>query len=234
MAFGISEKASEVLKHLGWVQDKSVESYRMTRKASGLRSLMFMALQLANRIVRGRLFVPRPAAQQEGLLLSVTSSLPLRHKVDALWGTCASTYERAVVRDYRYLDWRYQKHPLGRYAFVRAETERDLLGILVVRIHGEHLRIVDYVGPAEDLKLKKAMVTYTINRWRHVTQISAVTSDAQFGECLLAAGFLRLRSKPRFFRCEQESSDAKWFIMAGDSDGEFLQAGADFCHRGPL
>jgi GNAT superfamily N-acetyltransferase len=234
MAFGISDKASEVLHHLGWVQDTSVESYRMVRKPGGLRSWAFMTLQLANRILRGRVFLPRQAAQEEGISLSVKSSLPLRQKVDALWHFCASTYERAIVRDYRYLDWRYQKHPLGRYAFVRAETERNLLGVLVVRVYGEHLRIVDYVGAADDLKLKQALVSYAVDRWRHVTQISAVTSDNQFGECLLAAGFLRLRNKPRFFRREQEPSDAKWFIMAGDSDGEFLQAGSDFCQRGPL
>jgi hypothetical protein len=76
------------------------------------------------------------------------------------------------------------------------------------------------------------MIDYAIKRWRHVTQISAVTSDSQFGMCLTAAGFVRLRGRPRFFRYEAEPAGKKWFIMAGDSDGEFLQAASDFYNPG--
>ncbi|MBI48395.1 MAG: hypothetical protein CMG91_13315 [Marinobacter sp.] len=234
MAFGISDRASDVLKHLGWVQDTSVESYRMIRKVGGWRSWAFMALQFVNRILQGTAFPHHPVARQEGICLTVRSSLPESQQVDALWASCAGSYERIVVRDYRYLDWRYQKPPLGRYAFVRAEKAGDLAGIMVVRAHGEHLRIVDYVGPSNDRYLKRVMVSYIIDQWRHTAQISATTTDNQLGECFLAAGFLRLRGKPRFFRYEKEPSDAKWFIMMGDSDGEFLQAGADFCYRGSL
>ena len=234
MAFGISDRASEVLRHLGWVQDMSVESYRMIRKVRGWRSWAFMALQLANRIMRGVLPLRWLATTPKDLHLSVRSALPARDRVDSLWKACAGGYERVVVRDYRYLDWRYQRHPLARYAFICAEKLGDISGILVVRIHGEHLRIVDYIGPADDRLLKQVMVDHAIRCFRHVVQVSAVTSDHQLGDCLCAAGFIRLRQSPLFFRYEKKPSDAKWFIMAGDSDGEFLQAGADFCDRGAL
>lgn len=234
MAFGISDRASEVLEHLGWVQDKSVESYRMIRKLGGWRSWAFMALQLANRVFRGMLSLRWLAAAPKDLHLSVRSSLPARDKVDSLWMACAGSYERVVVRDYRYLDWRYQKHPLGRYAFVRAERAGELAGILVVRTYGEQLRIVDYIGPGDDRQFKQLMINYTIKCFCHLTQISAVTSDSQLGDCLQASGFIRLRRKPGFFRYEKEPSDARWFIMAGDSDGEFLQASSDFCCRGAV
>ncbi|WP_405420004.1 hypothetical protein [Marinobacter flavimaris] len=234
MAFGISDRASEVLKHLGWVQDISVESYRMIRKVGGWRSWAFMALQLANRVARGILSLRWLATVPKDLHLSVRSSLPARDTVDSLWRACAESYERVVVRDYRYLDWRYQKHPLARYAFVRAERAGELEGILVVRTHGEQLRIVDYVGPGDNRQVKQELINYAVKCFRHQTQISAVTSDSQFGDCLQASGFIRLRRKPGFFRYEKEPSDARWFIMAGDSDGEFLQASSDFCYRGAL
>jgi len=234
MAFGISDRASSVLSHLGWVQDTSVESYRMVRKPRGWRSWAYMGLQLANRFLNRKSWSNWRATEQNDLSFSVRSTLPPANDVDGLWASCAGTYERIVARNYRYLDWRYQRHPLGRYAFVRAERAGDLVGILVVRTSGEHLRIVDYAGPGDDRQLKQAMIGYAVNRWRHAAQISATTSDHQFGECFLAAGFLRLRGKPRFFRYEKEPSNAKWFIMMGDSDGEFLQAAADFCQRGAL
>ncbi|TGN41529.1 hypothetical protein [Marinobacter confluentis] len=234
MAFGISDRASDVLQHLGWVSDTSVESYRMIRRISGWRTWVFVALQLANRVVRGAWPPWKQRGPEAGMRLSVHSFLPGKDRVDNLWRSCAGGYERIVVRNYKYLDWRYQQHPLGRYAFVRAERAGELAGILVVRTHGEHLRIVDYLGPCRDHPLKKAMIDYVVSRWRHVTQMSAVTSDDQFGDCLGAAGFIRMRGKPRFFRYEAEPSDRKWFIMAGDSDGEFLQAGSDFCDRGAL
>lgn len=232
MALGVSDKASDVLAHLGWVRDTSVESYRMTRRLSGWRSWVFIVLQLANRLLGERMFSYGRGAAPEGLSVSVRSSLPARDEVDALWMACAGGYERIVVRNFRYLDWRYQKHPLGRYAFVRAERAGNLAGILVVRTHGEHLRIVDYIGPCDDRPLKQAMIRHAVNRWRHVSQMSAVTSDDQFGDCLLAAGFVRLREKPRFYRYEKQGADKHWFIMAGDSDGEFLQAAYDFSSSG--
>lgn len=93
---------------------------------------------------------------------------------------------------------------------------------------------MDFIGPADDRQLKQVVVNHAIRSFRHVVQISAATSDHQLGDCFRAAGFIRLRQSPLFFRYEKKPSDAKWFIMAGDSDGEFLQAGADFCERGVL
>lgn len=232
MAFGISDRASDVLQHLGWVSDTSVRSYRMIRRFRGWRSWVFLCLQLANQLFRGGVGPGHRRDISTRLDLSVHSSLPESHRVDELWRGCAEDYERVVERSFRYLDWRYQKHPLGRYGFVHAEMKGELVGILVVRTHEEHLRIVDYVGPGDDRQLKQAMIDYSISRWRHVTQVSAVTSDKQFGACLTAAGFVKMRGRPRFFRYEARVSDNPWFIMAGDSDGEFLQAASDFCDQG--
>lgn len=231
MAFGISDRASEVLQHLGWVSDASVRSYRMIRRLSGWRSCVFFCIQLINLIYKKLFGSKEREFPSDNLALSVHSSLPARHRVDDLWRRCASSYDRIVQRSYRYLDWRYQKHPLGRYAFVHAEMKGELKGMLVVRIHGEHLRIVDYVGPGNNQQLKQALVDYSIIRWRHATHVSAVTSDDQLGGCFTTAGFVKVRGRPRFFRYETRASAKAWFIMAGDSDGEFLQAASDFCNR---
>jgi hypothetical protein len=232
MAFGISERASVVLRHLGWVPDNSIRSYRMIRRFQGWRSWVFQFLQTCNRVFRGHGLFRRRQLSPEGFNLQVHSSLPDEPCVDQLWARCVSGYERVVNRHYRYLDWRYQKHPLGRYAFVHARISGELAGLLIVRMSSQHLRIVDYVGPCADSSLKTALIRFTVRHWRHATQISAVTSEAELGECLASAGFIQARGKPRFYRYDNPPSQKRWFIMAGDSDGEFLQAAFDFSDGG--
>jgi GNAT superfamily N-acetyltransferase len=232
MAFGISDRASDVLRHLGWQPDTSIRTYRMLRYFKGWRSWVFRCLQVLNQVAAWKYRLNRRAIATQAVGISVHSSLPEKDRVDELWHRCAAGYERIVQRNHGYLNWRYQKHPLGRYAFVNVTRGALLAGILVVRIHREHLRIVDYVGPADDQLLKSAMIAYAIRQWSHATQISAVTADHQLGRCLAANGFTQVRDRPRFFTYQQHASSKKWFIMAGDSDGEFLQAASDFCNGG--
>jgi len=229
MAFGISDRASNVLRHLGWVPQESVRSFRMLRRRKGLRSWLLSVLQIVNRLVRAFSSLPR----MPRLIISARSSLPGGSQVDALWERSASGYYRIVRRDFAYLDWRYQKHPLARYGFVCAWEDDKLTAILVIRFSRGTLRIVDYCGPAKSQPLKLLLVRAALRHWPHANQVMSVTSDPEFTEAFLAEGFVQLRGRPRFYvyepGAEENSSDpSSWFIMSGDSDGEFLQAASDF------
>ncbi|WP_339750438.1 hypothetical protein [uncultured Marinobacter sp.] len=228
MAFGISNRASEVLRHLGWVPDESVRSYRMLRRRNGLRSWLLGGLQWLNRLRRAFSAVPGIS----GMGIKVRSNLPERDRVDALWERCAPGYGRVVQRDFAYLDWRYQRHPLGRYGFVCAWQDDELVATLVTRFSRGTLRIVDYCGPARNQPLKRALVGAAVRHWPHANQVFSVTSDPELAESFLAEGFVQLRGRPRFYiyepGAEHSAGSSAWFIMAGDSDGEFLQAASDF------
>ncbi|TYC62712.1 GNAT family N-acetyltransferase [Marinobacter sp. BW6] len=228
MAFGISNQASDVLRHLGWVPDETVRSYRMLRRRKGLRSWLLSTLQWLNRLMRA--FSAAPGIS--GISIKVRSSLPAREQVDALWERCAPGYGRVVRRDFAYLNWRYQLHPLGRYAFICVWKSDELAGLLVTRFGRRTLRIIDYCGPAQNQPLKRALVGAAIKHWPHANQVVSVTSDPELAETFLAEGFVQLRGRPRFYIYEpgrDSSADSSaWFIMAGDSDGEFLQAASDF------
>lgn len=229
MAFGISDRASNVLRHLRWVPHDSVRSYRMLRRRKGMRSWLLSTLQLLNRLRGAFPVVP----DMSGLNVEVRSSLPTRDQVDALWESCAPYYGRIVRRDFAYLDWRYQRHPLGRYGFVCAWKDGKLAAILVTRFSRRTLRIVDYCGPSKSQPLKRAVIRAALLRWPHANQVVAVTSEAELKKIFLSEGFFQMRGRPRFYIYEtgtkdsHESSD--WFVMAGDSDGEFLQAASEFC-----
>tara|TARA_B100000749_G_scaffold177205_1_gene136847 strand:+ start:5872 stop:7047 length:1176 start_codon:yes stop_codon:yes gene_type:complete len=84
MAFGISERASDVLRHLGWVPDTSVRSYRMVCRLTKWRSLALWCIQQANRIIGRARSVTYVVAVARGLELSVHSCLPEQCRVDAL------------------------------------------------------------------------------------------------------------------------------------------------------
>jgi GNAT superfamily N-acetyltransferase len=229
MAFGISDRASDVLRHLGWVPDESVRTYRMLRRRSGIRSWLLTGLQCLNRLRRGFSRAP----DSSGISVDVRSTLPGKGPVDELWKRCYPDYGRVVQRDFAYLDWRYQQHPLSRYAFVSAWRGDVLAAALVVRFSRGTLRIVDYVGPARDLPLKRTLVRAAVRHWPHANQVVSVTSDSELASSFVAEGFVQLRGRPRFYiyeACESKPAQASpWFIMAGDSDGEFLQAAGDFC-----
>lgn len=227
MAFGVSDKACEVLSHLGWQRYEDIHTYRLIRKRGSLRNWAFTALQCLNRLRGG---AERGASD---LTVEVRSHLPPAELVDGLWERSEPGYAKVVTRNHAYLDWKYQRHPLARYAFVCAWRGQGLAGILVVRYHAGQLRVVDYCGPAQDPSLKKVMIRTCRKQWRHADQITAVTSCPELGACLLGEGFFRPRSRPRFFVYTADPSrvpsDSGWFIMSGDSDGELLAASADAC-----
>lgn len=228
MAFGISNRASDVLRHLGWVPNETVRSYRMLRRRKGLRSWLLSALQWLNRLK----WVFSAVPDISGLSTKVCSSLPMREQVDALWERCSPGYGRIVRRDFAYLDWRYQRHPLGRYGFVCAWVGEELAAILITRFSRGTLRIVDYCGPAHNQSLKRTLVRAALRHWPHAGQVVSVTSDSELAKTFLTEGFVQLMGRPRFYIYEPDKERSgqlsAWFIMAGDSDGEFLQAASDF------
>lgn len=227
MALGVSDKACEVLAHLGWQRYQNIHSYRLIRQRASLRNWAFTALQCLNRLRGGA------DRALKNYIIDIQSQLPAAELVDRLWASSAMGYGRVVTRNFAYLDWKYQRHPLACYAFLCAWHGGKLAGILVVRYHAGHLRIVDYCGPARDTALKRALIRRCRKHWRHADQISAVASDSELGNCLLAEGFFRPRSRPRFFiytaKPSRLAGQSEWFIMSGDSDGELLSAAADTC-----
>lgn len=227
MAFGISDHASRVLLHLGWKPDLRVRNYRLLRSSRGIREWAFRAIQWLNRSLG--LLGPRLS----NCTITVQSTLPDQASVNELWEREKSGYSRIVKRSFEYLNWKYQRHPLARYAFVCAWEHQKLAAIMVVRFHGETLKIVDYAGPASNAALKRALVRRVRDHWRHALQLTVVTSDAQLGQCLRNEGFFSPRTRPRFYIHDSVASENEpsrsWFIMAGDSDGELLGAAAEFC-----
>lgn len=234
MAFGVSDMADRVLKKMGWYQSREIYNFRYSRERDSLRAIGFTVLQYVNRC-RGYL----NAAVQPNLAVSeyrcqVSAQLPEKPEVDTLWRSVATGYDKTVDRCYDYLSWKYQRHPLAHYAFVSC-YRAGLQALLVVRYHGQTLRLIDYIGPKEGTVIKAALLRFCQRHWHHAHNIVTTTSDKELAQQLVDSGFIRLRTTPRFFTfCadtpSQRCADG-WLLMAGDSDGELLQAASDSGYR---
>lgn len=65
--------------------------------------------------------------------LDVTAEMPNSADIDALWQRARATISASLVRDARYLSWRYLRLKADTYRFVSVRKGRDLLALAVVR-----------------------------------------------------------------------------------------------------
>ncbi len=69
-------------------------------------------------------------------------------RIDRLWDRCKEELTLAVVRDRKYLTWRYKNHPLFRYELwgLRRRIGRSLVGLAVVRREKDQVLLVDFLS----------------------------------------------------------------------------------------
>lgn len=92
----------------------------------------------------------RPAGYSKPLVLPRDAGV-----VDYLWGVMCSEQAQDLIgeRTAAYIQWRYVEHPANRYSLrlVRDAWFRRPVGILVFRVDGERLLLMDVIGRLESL-----------------------------------------------------------------------------------
>jgi hypothetical protein len=225
MALGISPSAEHVLHRMGWKKSSEVFGYDRYQKIDSFRTLLFSGIQFLNKSksIFRNLFIDRKIYS-----FSVEDSLPPTEEVDALWVAVKNNYDKIVKRNYRYLDWKYQRHPLARYKFILARENGVLSSLLVYRLENEKAYLVDYLGPHENYNQKYFLVEKFLSSVNGCVQVTSTTSDRVFGKVLIDQGFVKKRDQPRFYvysnLAGENNMERGWFIMSGDSDGELLLA----------
>ncbi|MFQ5661401.1 MAG: GNAT family N-acetyltransferase [Gammaproteobacteria bacterium] len=225
MALGISDMASPVLLGMGWRKNCEVETFHRIQRFTGAKSFLIYGMQILNRFKYATHF------ERNDYYSEYTNSLPDGDLVELLWERVANDYNRCVVRNYSYLHWKYECHPLAKYGFITAESDGSLMGILVIRVTGLYARIVDYLGPAHDMALKAALLEEYFSVTKHTVTQSCITSDKELKKILLSNGFRKMQGHMRFYIHSSSRDDPDitddWFIMGGDSDGDMLEAAED-------
>jgi hypothetical protein len=92
----------------------------------------------------------RPSGDSKPLVLPRDAGV-----VDDLWGVMCSEQAQDLIgeRTAAYIQWRYVEHPANRYCLrmVRDAWFRRPIGILVFRVDGERLLLMDVIGRLESL-----------------------------------------------------------------------------------
>lgn len=227
ISFGISPVAAIVLKRMGWQPNNDVHFLKKIRCPSSMRDHALSVFQRMTSFVNWTF-------GGDDYSVSVRETLLEQPSVDALWDGVKTGYNKVVVRNWSYLHWRYETHPLATYSFLELRDSANKLNAIgIVRVSGGQVRFVDYMGPARDLGVKRALIKGVLDTWPDAKAVSAMTSDPQFKKIMKSLGFYQGREQPRFYvwtsprdfsPAECERNMEGWFIMGGDSDGELLQA----------
>ena len=156
-------------------------------------------------------------------------------RVDELWQSSRDDYPNIVIRDAEYLSWRYIKTPCaGEYRFITASSNVDgsYKALLVVSELNNNLQIVDYIGPRNNKKVKTRLLQEAMRMFPEVYSIKCSTSCPSFKSCLESFGFYKYGKRPRFTLLSSDGDSQQiannWFVMMGDSDGEHINAMANY------
>jgi GNAT superfamily N-acetyltransferase len=228
MTLGVSPIATRVLTHLGWRPYDGVRNFRHIRSFRGTRELLQQGVQAGNALLGSTRLVPARLGRR-------TPELEVRHRwrlpepweLDELWQRVGPGWRRIVVRDAAYLTWRYGSVPIPGYRFLECRDEGTLLGHAVFQESQDQARLVDLVVPAGDPAVLRLLVDAWLAECRGSRSLQATTSLPELQWLLRARGFMGSRN-PLWFFVRTGAPDAgaehDWTLMAGDSDGEFLQA----------
>ena len=224
-SFGISDAAFSVLLNKGWHSNNStIELKRVTNDWS-IKGLVKSFLQRVNQILY-RYHYKIHEAENE-FFISLQNSLPNPAEINILWNKISSDYECCVARNATFLKWRYEEIPIntGYYHFLVARSENNhIKAVLIFTDLGEAIKIVDYLGPKEDLELKNVLLQHLIRIYSSYSSFSFSTSDKQWINVAKANGFFTAKGRQRFVSIGlSQKYIQEWFLTSSDSDGDFLQ-----------
>ncbi|MBF0343077.1 MAG: GNAT family N-acetyltransferase [Nitrospirae bacterium] len=95
-------------------------------------------------------------------------------ELDLLWQRCRSAYPLSIVKDAKYLLWRYQKHPTRSYLVVawRGFFMTHIKALAVVRIVNDTMNLLDFMVPDASLTGKFLKLVDTLAISHNVSNIN--------------------------------------------------------------
>lgn len=156
--------------------------------------------------------------------------------VDALWERAWRPQLGMLVRDHRYLNWRYCQRPDATYTLFGIERESQLAGFLVARA-GTHQGmpwgyLVDFLAPENSNDVLSSLIDDAIEDFRRigVAAVSCYATDPATRNLLFRHGFFPVRQSEqirvfRYIRSKRTDLSKfatlrQWYMTMGDGDFE--------------
>ena len=225
MSFGISNMAAPVLLKKGWVANKDVALFKRYKKIDSAKKCLLVILQVLNKLLG---FLHSSGKSDSEII--TTHELSNKQEIDRLWNKVKSSYKKIVVRNYDYLHWKYEKHPLAKYLFLEVRHNNELKAVGVVREHNGQVKLIDLLAHADDSASRLCIIKQLEINFPSSHLFICTTTDHLLQKSFLSLGYFKAWDKPRFFvRAEHDNQEGAmdWFLMTGDSDGELLSASSD-------
>jgi len=159
-------------------------------------------------------------------------------RVDRLWEQASSAFNIILVRDYRYLDWRYVKKPGDSYIIFTLERAGDILGYVVLKSierYGLQLGfVVDLLTVPQQPDISSYLVSKAVEYFVELRKDvigCLMLRQSPYAQALKANGFLfvptRLHPEEMYLgvRCNSEdylaefiTNPSNWYVTWGDHD----------------
>lgn len=145
-------------------------------------------------------------------------------RIDTLWEALKDSIKMSLIRDRKYLRWRYKKHPFFGYELwgLKKRWQQKLAGFAVLRRDGENLLIIDFLCPLGQLAvLFKKIENYAASSGCKNLKL---WHPQCLNERLKQLGFTVSKSEtsiPRSTHPEwlkKEDVEGKFFYTMGDTD----------------
>jgi GNAT superfamily N-acetyltransferase len=157
-------------------------------------------------------------------------------KVDRLWEKASKQYPLIIVRNSKYLNWRYFDKPHSKYIVLAAIRKHEVDGFVVLAIDVHPMLklkrgyIVDLFAKSENAIHHLLQSTFKYFTKEHVDSIICWSMKRHpLYDCLLEKGFIQdhFNSQKLICRINTENSNFRkyyykfekdWYFMMGDSD----------------
>jgi len=229
------------IKRLGWIP-----LVHILNLSCYLRLKPFLQKRISNRFIVGAADLLWRAMVKLGLFSRFLDLWPswgrkvrktesFDERADALWQSTSQKIGNAVVRDAKYLNWRYFSPLKPVYDVFIAERKSQLVGYIVLRIRQDQQGVKEAViadilaknhSPLIASQLILTAIRFAVKNHCDVVRAWCV-KHSRYLSCLRTVGFLKRRSLVHFVLrpwtpdptlAKQIMTRSAWHVMMGDSD----------------
>lgn len=170
--------------------------------------------------------------------LAIDSTVPEASDMDALWQRARATLAASLVRDARYLIWRYLRGQAAEYRFVCVRKGRELVSLAVVRrpradgdprLNGAKVATVaEWIFPLDDPPAGLAALAGAESVARELGADALLCSASHGGALSLlrrraylpAPANVHLLTRDRSKSCGLSAALSDWWITRGDANAD--------------
>lgn len=162
------------------------------------------------------------------LNFSIHEMMKADERIDTLWKNTSETLDMAVIRNQKFLNWRFVSNPETRYRIFIAENE-GVAGYIVIAIRKAETRTIGYIVDflVSSHTVFRDLIAVALDHFvkEDVASLKCLIQDASSYATLRSYGFASNKYRPQkmIARINSESFDLynvnrRWFVTYADCD----------------